>query len=318
MAISYEEFKGELCAKLLSYLGTGYEDYEIQFHKVKKINRVLDGFSVLKKADDDSNECIIAPTLYAEDFYEDYLLSEDLDEVLSEIAKTLNFGFRVADVNLGSFSNVVNSLDKIIIELINTRRNSALLEDIPHRNFLDLSIVYRTIIGDDECGISSALLNKSVFKTLEISEEELFDLAFENTQRLFPFEFKSMDEIVVNMMKRDGEYTPQVDEKIASIPDEKKLYVISNKNAFCGANALLYSDFLNEVAEKLDSDFYILPVSINELMILKVSSENKLPDLIKMIQSCNNSSNDISDVLSDNIYKFSRKSRKVTIPYAIK
>lgn len=317
MAISYEEFKDAISANLISYLGDDFEDYQVRFNKVKKVNRTLDGFSILKKSFENSDECVIAPTLYAEDFYEDYLESDDLNEVLSEISRTISFGFTVADVNAEPFTNMVNSLDKIIFQVVNTKRNAALLEDLPHKEFLDLSIIYRMIAGHNDCGITSALINHSVFSSLEISEDELFDLALENTKRLFPYEFKSMDDVVVKVMKSEGKYSQEVDEQLAKIPSYRKLYVISNAQAFCGATALLYPEVLEDAANRLDSDIYILPVSINEVMIIEASPKNKIARLLEMIKMSNNSSDDISDILSDNLYKYSRDSKKVTIPYAI-
>lgn len=74
--------------------------------------------------------------------------------------------------------------------LINTERNKALLEEIPHRDFLDLSLVYtmelpspedrrRNIVADNSFlaswGISEAELYESVYTELENGTEVLFE-----------------------------------------------------------------------------------------------------------------------------------------------
>lgn len=315
MAISYEEFRSILETELISVMGDGYEHYKFKFMKVEKVNRTLDGFSVYE--DDDNLECIIAPTLYVEDFYKEYEDCGSIIQTLNEIAKTIKMGIQVASVNAKPFSNLKYARDKVIFQLINTKRNTSLLKELPHRDFMDLSIVYRVVAGFDENCVSSALVNEGMRETLEVTEEELFDLALENTTKMLPFKIKSMDEIIVNMLKRSGNFTEDIYERLEHIPDEKRLFLITNKYAFCAANALLFPEVFEKIADSLESDLYVVPVSVNELMVLKAVPDNSISDILELVRHSNSLDSSMGEILSDNVYFYSSKNRSISIPYEL-
>lgn len=318
MAISYEEFKNVLKSDLISYIGNKRDEYEIKFSKVKKINKVLDGFSIVR-IKSEKDECTIAPTLYAEDFYEEYLKNGDINKVVNEAADTLAYGLKMADthLNVAPFANPKEARDRIIFEVINTERNQELLKDLPHRDFLDLSIVYRVVAGFDFSGVTSALINYSMLEILEISEEELYDLAYQNTIELLPYKVRSMEEIIVEIMRREGNEDAEICQTLKAMPDDRKLYVITNDYTFCAANAILYPDYLDDIADEFGTDIYIIPVSVNEVMIMKALESNPLSAMLEMVKRSNSLDEVLGEVLSDNIYQFSRKDGNIVIPYAV-
>ncbi len=314
MALDYEEFKEVIRLELISYLGQDYESYEVKFNKVKKINRVLDGFSVVP-IEDDSTNYYVTPTMYADDLYDDYLDSLSISSTLTKIAETIKYGIEVGSVNVEPFTNVKESRDRIVFEVINKKRNKNLLEDLPHREFLDLAIVYRLIATIENGGITSALVNKGILDLMEITEEELFDLAYENTMNLLPIEIKNMDQVVISMMKRDGSYTEEVEERLNMIPESRKLYVVTNKYTFCAANALIYEEIFDDISNKLNSDIYIIPISVNELIVMVASEENQISEILAMVRQSNSLDESLGEVLSDNVYLYDRDSRSIVIPY---
>ena len=100
----------------------------------------------------------ISPTIYLEEFFELYekgkqmdWIIEDLVELYEEIRQEKSWDYE----RMLSFEGVK---DRIIFRLINTEKNKELLLDVPHKKFLDLSLVfaYETMEGDKrtalECG----------------------------------------------------------------------------------------------------------------------------------------------------------------------
>lgn len=61
---------------------------------------------------------------------------------------------------------------KIIFQLINTERNKSLLEDMPHRELEDLSIIYRAFVGNKDDVIGSITITDSIAESLKLTEEE--------------------------------------------------------------------------------------------------------------------------------------------------
>ena len=79
-----------------------------------------------------------------------------------------------------------NSKKNIVFRLINTERNKEYLKDKPHREFLDLSIVYNIMYHSSIGTIVSQAITNEMAKSLELSEEQLFAYATVNTRRLLP------------------------------------------------------------------------------------------------------------------------------------
>lgn len=67
------------------------------------------------------------------------------------------------------------------------------------------------------------------------------------------------------------------------------------------------------IADKLDSDLYIIPSSIHECLILPEQEDICGDDLKKLVRTVNDTEVADDEILSYNIYKYSRAGRSVTI-----
>lgn len=94
--------------------------------------------------------------------------------------------------------------DNIVFQVINTLQNEDMLKDMPHREFQDLSIIYRWVVKVDEKGIQSSVIRNSLAERLGMNEEQLFKCAVENTRRIFPPTVKSMNDVIREMFISDG------------------------------------------------------------------------------------------------------------------
>ena len=66
--MDYEIFKEVVKESFLSYMPKGYQDMEVRVTPVDKVNRKLDGISLLAQ----NENTMISPTLYINDMYEKY------------------------------------------------------------------------------------------------------------------------------------------------------------------------------------------------------------------------------------------------------
>ena len=136
---------------------------------------------------------------------------------------------------------------------LHTEQNKTFLEQVPHREFQDLSIVYKVIISADKDAVQSSKITNEFAKRLGMSEEQLFKCAAENTRRLFPPVVRSMNDIMKEMFARDGMPQEIAEMMIAEIPPEQTMWVISNEKGINGAASMLYENELHELAESLES-----------------------------------------------------------------
>lgn len=303
--MDYEIFKEVVKESFLSYMPKGYQDMEVRVTPVDKVNRKLDGISLLAQ----NENTMISPTLYINDMYEKYSKTGDLQATLREAAEAMDEAFREAEIPPLDIST---AKDNIIFQLVNTMQNEDLLKKLPHRDFQDLSIIYRWVVGVEQQGISSVVINNHVAESLGMGEEELFKAAAENTRRILPPVVQSMNEVMRDMFVADGMPKELADLMVGEQEPEMTMWVISNERKIEGAASMLYEDKLHSLAEKVGTDLYILPSSVHE--VIAVSVEMGEPEeLARMVAEINMDQVDLSERLSNQVYHYDKDLRKITL-----
>ena len=169
---------------------------------------------------------------------------------------------------------------KIVYKLINYNANRKLLSLVPHKKILDLAMVYYCILGDIEDGNATALIYNSNIKNWHIKEDELYRTAVSNTPKLLPVKIYEMSELIKYVDTEEGRYS--LDDPWCS-----NLYVLTNKSRINGAAGIMYEGVLKKLADKLESDIYILPSSIHEVIILPKSTMFNKEELMAMVRDVN-------------------------------
>lgn len=307
--MEYAIFKGVVEEKFKEFLPEKYKDAQVEIRPVEKVNRTLDGLSI--KTNEPGMH--ISPTIYVDHMYEDYVTTENLNATLERAAE----GFMKAmeqkeSINVSELTKAECAKDKIVFQLINTEQNKEMLANMPHREFKDLSIIYRMVVGIDGEEIASTPVHNGVADTLRFTEEQLFNLASENTRRIFPPVIRSMDEVIREMLMNDEMPMEMIDIMLGETPPERQMYVISNNKGINGAVSMLYEDGLHELAEKLGSDLYIMPSSIHE--VIAVSTDLGNPnELAAMVAEINMDQVALDERLSNQVYHYDKDLRKVTL-----
>ena len=303
--MDYEIFKEVVKEGFLSYMPKSYQDMEVKVVPVDKVNRKLDGLSLLAQ----DGESMISPTLYINDMYEKYSKTGDLQGTLQEAAETMDEVFREAELPPLDIST---AKDNIIFQLVNTMQNEDMLKSLPHRDFQDLSVIYRWVVSVEQQGLSSVVINNHVAESLGMGEEQLFRAAAENTRRILPPVVQSMNEVMRDMFVADGMPMELADLMVGEQEPETTLWVISNERKIEGAASILYEDKLHSLAEKVGTDLYILPSSIHE--VIAVSVEMGEPEeLARMVSEINMDQVDLSERLSNQVYHYDKDLRKITL-----
>lgn len=89
------------------------------------------------------------------------------------------------------------------------------------------------------------------------------------------------------------------------------MFVITNTKNINGAAAILYDDVLHELANNLESDLYLIPSSIHD--IVAIPAEGDPDELSGMVADINKTQVCTQERLSDNVYFYNRKDGKVSI-----
>ena len=304
--MNYEIFKEVVAEKFMDYMPEQYQGMRLRVEPVNKVNKVLDGITLVGSGAGRN----VSPTLYINHMYEHYLETENLQEVLQSAARRMDMAFKempeVGDVNLES------AKDNIVFQVINTLQNEDMLRDMPHREFQDLSIIYRWVVKMDENGIQSSAIRNNLAEQLGMNEEQLFKCAVENTRRIFPPTVKSMNDVIREMFISDGMPAEVADMMIGEMPEDKMMWVISNDRGINGAGSMLYEDNLHKLAMKLETDLYILPSSVHECIAVSTNVGDPY-ELAEMVSEINMGQVALEDRLSNQVYHYDKDARRLTL-----
>lgn len=304
--MNYEIFKEVVAEKFMDYMPEQYQGMRLRVEPVNKVNKVLDGITLVGSGAGRN----VSPTLYINHIYEHYLETENLQEVLQSAARRMDMAFKempeVGDVNLEG------AKDNIVFQVINTLQNEDMLRDMPHREFQDLSIIYRWVVKVDENGIQSSVIRNNLAEQLGMNEEQLFKCAVENTRRIFTPTVKSMNDVIRGMFISDGMPAEVADMMIGEMPEDKMMWVISNDRGINGAGSMLYEDNLHKLAMKLETDLYILPSSVHECIAVSTNVGDPY-ELAEMVSEINMGQVALEDRLSNQVYHYDKDTRRLTL-----
>ncbi len=303
--MNYEIFKEVVAEKFMDFMPEQYKDMHVDVHSVDKVNQTLDGLTLT------GDGVRVSPTIYINDIYEEYKKTDNLQDALTTAAERMNNAMKQAPKITPSI-DMDQAKENIVFQLVNTEQNKGLLADTPNRQFQDLSIVYRWIVKLDDDGIQSTVIHNSLQKQLGLSEEEMFKLAVDNTRRLLPPTVKSMNDVIRDMFMKDGMPPEMADMMVGDIPSEQTMWVISNERGINGAISMMYEDQLHTLAENLETDLYIMPSSVHE--VIAVSSDMGDPnELAQMVAEINMDQVALDERLSNQVYHYDKDLRKLSL-----
>lgn len=299
MNYSYSEFKQHLISDLQNHLDT---NTHITIQDILKNNDThLDGLTILSPA---SN---LSPTLYLNHYYKAYQDGRSISEIKNDILKICRRNNSGANIDFSFFTDYDKVKTQIVFQLVNYKRNQELLQTVPHYRFLDLCIVFHCMVRVLS-GTATILIHNQHLTNWGITQDDLYALAQQNTPRLLPFAFRDMSDILQELLSDEPPASAALDTAV-SYP----MYVLTNRQKLNGAGCILYQNLLRDFAHRLDSDLYLLPSSVHEILILPAKYSAAPEELSEMVRNVNSSQLSREEILSDHIYYFSRESGQITM-----
>lgn len=267
-------------------------------HIIKNNGCELDGLVIMEE---DSH---VSPTIYLNDYYEQYEKGRNLDDIVNEIILIYLENKDRFHIHTSFFHEYEKVKNTIVYRIVNYKQNEKLLELVPHKKFLDLAVIFYCLLEQEEDGNATALIYHSHVDMWGVTEEDLFDAAVTNTPQLLKSSIKPMSDMLRDMIPSETEGLENHD----FMNEQTQMYVLTNQYKIHGASCMLYEDVLRQFAEKMKQDLYILPSSIHEVILLpKLSCYDKL-QLNSMVREVNCDGVSKDEILSDHVYEYHRKS----------
>lgn len=304
---SYEEFKEIATERLTKLVQKEYPDVKVE-QKTMPIKNQMEEYLMFTKQGDGIGA---SPSFEWKGVYEDYVCHEDFESVIewcrTEICDNLKFAQDVME----AFNDYSGLKNRITFELMHTEQNREFLEQAPHREFLDLSIVYNFHFQNENVS-GSALITNKLAEKLGMTEEDLYVMGYENTKQVHkPIVRPLGDVILYTMLHGEGESNLEEIPEYTQNP-ALKIYMLTNCERQKGAASLLYPEELEKLAKKLDSDLYILPSSVHEVLI--VNAQEFQPDnLAQTVYEMNKNMTSIEERLSNQVYFYNRQTQEISL-----
>lgn len=303
--LSYEVFMDYVKKNVLAVFPREYADAEVDIKKVTKANMERYGMTFRVPGKN------ISPNLYLEAYYADYKNGKTLDCIMEQIAADYQIAMmncQVGDDVAGRLTDKEYVKNHVIFDLVGRAQNEAFIADVPNRDFLDLSIIYRVVISMDESGLMSTVVSNSIMDEIGMSEDELYQAAYENTQSMYSPKVESLTEFI--------------EEVVGECPGECPLYMLTNHLRINGADLMIYDDALQALAketvgetawEEGDREIVILPSSRHEVLAVKKDDNIDIEYCQSMVQSINYSCVKLEDRLSNNLYMYDASTHTLTM-----
>lgn len=294
------DFKS-FCDAVVSGIAEYLLQYEIEQARLETVchNNGVEhvGLVILLRGD------TVSPTIYLEQYYQ-YMTrhQQPFSDMLEIIAKE----YRRIEENLQKQERMSIDLDqmqsRVFLRLVNYERNKDMLDDCPYIPFYDMAITFRYLVKMDEAGIASALINYDSLQSSMLSVEELYKAARENTIRLFPPFVMRLDEFLGKQFPQENAY-----------PEEPDIYILSNKQFIYGATMMIYKEIVAQFSEQNGKSVYIVPSSVNELLLCLTDAKKDKEMLENTLRQVNEFVVSETDFLSDAVYFYDKELGNIVV-----
>lgn len=293
-----EEFKNEFVEALKEKLSERGNDVDVIVSTVEKMNQSYEAITITPEG---SN---IGMNMNLEVFAEAYESGVPFDEIVEQVTNKVEA--HLADMptfDVQSLTDYEQMKDKLAMEVVAADRNADLLAKVPHQEMEDMAVVYRFVMESDENGRASILVSNDLLDKMGVTPEQLHADALENAPELRPAVIKGMSEVMMDMMGEDAHEMFGIDE----FPQDEMMYVATVPDKISGAGVIAYQEFMDQAAEKLGGDFYILPSSIHEVLLVKDDGAVNFNDLKSMVEDVNATQVAPEEKLTDSVYHYDSK-----------
>lgn len=291
--MNYQEFVGSVTGFLRESLPGGTRLQLIPLEKNNGI--IMDGLSVRKEGKR------VAPMIYLDSYYREYLDGRSLRGICDQILECCEDSDFEEHFDVDFFREPERVRPTVTYRLINYEKNRELLQEIPHLPFLDLAVIFYSLLTDTPVGHATVLIRNSHLELWGKNTSWLYEAAKENTEKLLPKRLVSMEDMIYELS--EGKQEPEY----AGVP----MYVLTNSRKSFGAACLLYDGVLGECFRRLEESYYLIPSSVHEVILIPASAVGDSRELCALVQEMNRTQVRSTEVLSDTVYLYSEETRRL-------
>ena len=251
----------------------------------------------------------LSACLNLEVFYEALGRMGDYDEILQDVyAASKNAIEKTPAIEVERLTGYEGIRKLLTVQLVPRTGNEAMLAAVPHHDVLDLALVYRIEFPEvsREGEKATTLLANAHLERFGITESQLYEDAICNAAERHPATIRSLFETLGAMMGAEA-----VEQEMGG---SDSIYIATCEGGVWGAGVIAYPGFLDKAAEKMGGNYYILPSSVHEMLLLSDTTTHMgYQALERMVQEINRSEVRPQDRLSDHVYHYDAQQKALEL-----
>ncbi len=307
--LKFDEFKEAVVEKISEYLPETFANADVCLNVVTKNNDLqLTGLVIRAK------DSTIAPSIYLEQFFEEYEKGEDINVILQKIADLRVSNEFQEKFDVDDITDFDRCKKKILPRLIGQEWNQELLRNRPNKLVADLAVTYCIMLSENGDGSMSVPITNELMKSWNVSAEDLYKIAMENMDAV-DAEFASIGSVIGEMLLDDMGSDLTKEEREQALEEvgfaDEAMFVLTNRSKCFGAVQVLSEKTMKNIVEKLGGDFYILPSSIHEVLIVPMTPDMSVEMLREMVRSVNETQVAVEERLSENVYVYTENGLEI-------
>lgn len=303
-----DEFFDYIKDNVKNYLPPVYQGADVELiSSVKNNDLSLTGIVIRNQGE------TVAPNIYLDSLYERYKdggMSEE--QALKEVVKIRE---ELNEPELGFDVNLMTDYDSIKymlqIRICDPEKNEERLKNAVATMHGDFAAVYYVNFGE----IGAAAVTPQMFCNWGISMEQLHADAIAADKSRTPI-LNKLNDLIENLMFGNE---PVNLLNVIALEDKKEpenmfgisemeipMYCLTNSEKENAAALILNKEVMAAVGDVLGNDFYVLPASVHEAMLVPATAEIELSLLQQMVKEINETDVLPGDVLSDKVQYYDR------------
>ena len=272
---------------------------------VKANDTIMHGFILRRKGS------LAGANIYLDDFFERHEAGETMDALMREIEYRCRYALEcpLPPIEVLDDLSLDNIRTRLTLRLLDVRRNMSYMAERPYidaGNGLAMAV-------DINCDKSitsewKVAVTEDVLESIGCSREELLTAAMENTIMLEPPLLMDLPEYLTT-----GIADNFLDTSSAHNGSYTGPFILTNTSQVKGAAVLFYPGMMERISDLFRGGYYVLPISIHEMLIVPDLSCPDVLQLQSMLLQGNREIVDEEDVLSDKVFHYSPSEQQLSI-----
>ena len=283
------------------------QDAIVQVNTVVKNNEVVyDALNIIVEGEK------ISPNFYLQQYYESYKTGDSIEEIVVAIAEAYYRSLEERE-KINFNLDFASCKERIVFRLVSFSRNKRIASKVPYLPFMDMMVTFHIVMQQTKEELGSVRITREIAKKWNVDTEQLFELARQNTPRLFPVKICTMYAMMTEMMEENvNEW-----EGFSITPNptgaKQEPYVVTNTMGINGAAVILYQNVLEKIADRLKGDYYILPSSIHEVLAIPMQQDLSQEELAQMVWEVNATWVRQEEIVSGSVYCYDSKAHNIEL-----